>query len=196
MLLKNLSASAADFVHTVWPAIQHDPLVGGGKIRPVEANAARDFKDELDLLAGIDAWQVMNQPGAIRGLASRVQWTEENHRSFTTRYARPSGAETEYQKRLMALNARQDGYVFPHLTVQAFLTGQGGRLRSAAVVKTEDLMRAAQFIVTNAKTPRPAFYGMVPQPDGGQFLYLKWDYLAYKKVPMAIIDLEKPVAAV
>ncbi|WCM88132.1 hypothetical protein [Acidovorax sp. NCPPB 3576] len=194
MLLQNLSASAADFANTVWPAIQHYPLVGGGKIRPAEGRASRDFKDELDLLAGIDAWQILRQPGALRGLASRVQWAGENHRSFAIRYSRPCGAETEYQKRLMALSARQEGYVFAHLTVQAFLTGEGGSLRAAAVIKTEDLIRAAQFIVTNAKAPRPAFYGRVAQPDGGELLYLKWDYLAHKKVPMAVIDLEKATA--
>ena len=43
------------FVNIVWRQIATTPLISGGEIHPVEAVAEKEFEDELDLLAGIDA---------------------------------------------------------------------------------------------------------------------------------------------
>jgi hypothetical protein len=178
-----LSDSARDFANVVWPLIAAAPLVNGGDIRPVEAVAEKGFKDELDLLAGIDAWQVQYAPTAMRGIASRVQWGACHH-SFTIRTKLPSGMETEFHKRLRAIQSKDEGHLYPHLTIQAYLSEREGALLAAAVVKTQDLIENAAVLVDNREKirPMPDLYGFVLNPDGTEFLYMKWDYLKFKNI--------------
>lgn len=181
VIAAQLSDSAHDFVNIVWPKITAAPLVNGGVIRSVEAVAQKDFKDELDLLAGIDAWQVQYAPTAMRGIASRVQWGVCHH-SFTIRTRRPSGSETEFHKRLRAIQSQDEGHLFPHLTIQAYLQERRGALTAAAVIRTQDLIQAAAVLVDKRARlrPNPDLYGFVSNPDGTEFLYMKWSYLRYK----------------
>jgi hypothetical protein len=79
-----LGQSASDFVNIVWPVVKGLPLIGGGQLQPVEASSDAEFAKTLDMLAGIDAWQVLSSPMAMRGLASRVQWGQA-HNTFTVR---------------------------------------------------------------------------------------------------------------
>jgi hypothetical protein len=109
-------------------------LVCGGEYVPVESVEGRD----LDALAGIDGWQVRRDLGRMRGLACRVQWTERPFDTFTIRLARSSGAETEYAKRLDAIQS-PDGWLYPALTVQAYVSPSQRMLLSAAAVPTRDL---------------------------------------------------------
>jgi len=178
-----LSASARDFQDIVWPQISTTPLVNGGVIRPVEAVAEMNFKDDLDLLAGIDAWQIQHSPTAMRGIASRVQWGG-CHESFSIRTKLPSGSETEFQKRLRAIQNIDDGHLYPHLTIQSYLNRREGQLLAAAAVKTKDLIENAKILVENRDrlSYRPDFYGFITNGDGTEFLYMKWSYLLYKKV--------------
>jgi hypothetical protein len=59
-----LSQSASDFVNIVWPVVKELPLIGGGQLQPVEASSDAEFAKTLDMLAGIDAWQVLTSPAA------------------------------------------------------------------------------------------------------------------------------------
>jgi hypothetical protein len=181
VIASQLSDSAYDFVHTVWPQLKATPLIKGGEIRPVEAVAAKAFKDELDLLAGIDAWHVHHAPTAVRGIASRVQWGS-CHDSFTVRTRVPSGSETEFQKRLRAIQSRDEGHLYPHLTIQAYLQQRRGALLAAAVIRTQDLIGTAALLIENRERlrPMPELYGFVANADGTEFLYMKWAYLRYK----------------
>lgn len=61
-----LSQSASDFVNIVWPAVKGLPLIGGGQLQPVEASSDAEFAKTLDMLAGIDAWQVLTSPAPPR----------------------------------------------------------------------------------------------------------------------------------
>ena len=180
-----LSQSASDFVNIVWPAVKALPLIGGGQLQPVEATSDAEFAKTLDMLAGIDAWQVLTSPAAMRGLASRVQWGPA-HNSFTVRIALPSGTETEYHKRIRALDNREQGYLYPHLTVQAYLDQVGGTLLSAAVVRTADLFEKARLLVENRSKlrldERSRLFGFRQNPDGTEFLYMSWSYLRYEGV--------------
>lgn len=182
-ITRALSDSARDFQEVVWPRIAATPLVGGGMIRPVEAVAEANFKDELDLLAGIDAWQILYSPSAVRGIASRVQWGA-CYASFTIRTRLPSGNETEFHKRLRAIENSDQGHLFPHLTIQAYVEQRQGRLIAAAAVSTKHLIETAAILVENRERlhPRPDFYGFRSNPDGTEFLYMHWDYLKYKGV--------------
>ena len=180
LLMEQLSDSANDFQNVVWPKVSGLPLVGGGSIRPVEAVAEKDFKDELDLLSGIDAWQIHHAPSTIRGIASRVQWGE-CYQSFSVRTRLPSGNETEFQKRQYAIQNKENGHLYPHLTIQAFLNTRGGSLLAAAAIKTVDLIEAAAILVENRTRliQRPDFYGFIPNKDGTEFLYMRWAYLKH-----------------
>lgn len=180
-----LRDSAKDFVEIAWPRIKTLPLIGGGELQPVEASSDAEFAKTLDMLAGIDAWQVLTSPGAMRGLASRVQWGHP-YNSFTVRVALPSGADTEYHKRIRALENRELGYLYPHLTVQAYLDKRGGKLLSAAVVRTEALFKKARLLVENRGKlrleERSNLFGFHQHDDGTEFLYMTWPYLLHEGV--------------
>jgi hypothetical protein len=182
-ILDGLSNSASDFVRIVWPNICAADGIGGGRIIPVEAVSADDFASELDVLAGVDAWQIVENNRGMRGIASRVQWGN-NFQSFSIRYSTPSGAETEFQKRLRALNNPDEGYLLPHLTVQAFLDRPGGQLLSVAAMPTRHLIEQAQKLIGWGcmKDGSDTRFGVRQAPDGRGFLYLSWQYLAYSDV--------------
>jgi hypothetical protein len=132
-----LSDSQAAFRDLVWPVIAVE--CGGGRIVPVEAVTATDFARELDILSGIDAWQIFPGNGAgeaMRGIASRVQWNQD-WPTFTVRRSVRSGGPTEYHKRCAAL---EGGYLSPYLTVQAYIAG--GELLSVGVATTAAVIAA------------------------------------------------------
>ncbi|WP_363796694.1 hypothetical protein ABU614_15560 [Lysobacter firmicutimachus] len=178
-----LSDSASDFRDIVWPQIAALPLIQGGDIRPVEAVAEKNFRDELDLLSGIDAWQILDGRTGMRGIASRVQWGQA-HSSFTIRTRVASGQETEFHKRLRAIRNIEEGHVYPHLTVQAYLDQRKGRLLAAAVVRTKELIELAAVRVAEREKepPQSQHYGFRPNADGTEFLYLNWTYLVREAV--------------
>ena len=185
LIVKTISDSASDFVSVVWPSIATLSIVGGGQLQPVEAVAEKNFKDQLDLIAGIDAWQIQSNPSAIRGLASRVQWGIPR-KTFTIRTRSKGGGETELEKRARAILNRHNGHLFPHLTVQAYLDKKGGKLLCAAVIKTTDLISRASFLKVNMKRNRN-LYGYLENDDGSQFMYISWEYFQWKGFELGII---------
>jgi len=59
--------------------------------------------------------------------------------SFTIRYARHTGTETEYEKRQKQI---KNGYFYPAFTLQAYFDNRtDNNLLSIAVIKTMDLYR-------------------------------------------------------
>ena len=183
-VLESLSWSAQDFRDIVWPVVSGFPIVGGGSLRPVEAAVLSDFADELDLLAGIDAWQIDPGTPMVRGLASRVQWGTA-HNSFSIRYKLPSGQPTEFDKRVLSIQNKNLGHLFPYLTIQAYLDERGGKLLSCAAIETERLFQVAQRLVNSgalANNRNPSLYGIQTLSDGTEFIYLNWHYLTYLEV--------------
>lgn len=139
---RDLSRSAKAFQDVVWPAIAD--YTGGGELVSVEGVSATEFAKALDVLAGIDAWHLLSNDGRMRGIASRVQWMAPGKspwNSFTIRKSRTSGASTEYVKRMHALRNWRDGWLFPGLTVQAYLEQGTDKLLSVGVVRTLDLFK-------------------------------------------------------
>lgn len=183
---RDLSWSAAVFVRAVWPVVR--ACCGGGDLIPVESVTEGGVAHSLDVLAGIDAWQVHGGMG-MRGIASRVQ-KGQAWNTFTIRYRRASGAETEYVKRLRAMNQEGRGWLYPHLTVQAYVAEDGATLLSAAVVQTTDLFRAAEQAVT-AGLPeardlacRDATIYLNRAYDGNEFIVVPW--MALKKMGLRL----------
>ncbi|MCE1183393.1 MAG: hypothetical protein LWW81_13990 [Rhodocyclales bacterium] len=180
-LFQTMSQSASDFINITWPVVSNFPLIGGGSIKPVEAVTTNDFKDELDLLAGIDAWQINVETPMIRGMASRIQW-RSRYDTFSIRFKLPSGQPTEFDKRKISIANKQYGHLFPHITVQAYLSEPGGGLLSCAAITTENLFEVAARLVDGGgldANRNPSLYGTQVLHDGTTFIYLSWRYLAH-----------------
>lgn len=144
---RDLSDSAYDFLRVGWPVI--GSWFGGGDLRPVEAVQAEEFAKDIDVLAGIDAWQIDRNRGGIRGIASRVQWMQAGmppYDSFTSRFSRPSGVATEWDKRLLGLKEPFEGWIFPALTAQIYVQEprRQGPLLYACAMFTIDLYTFAR----------------------------------------------------
>lgn len=140
-LRKAITHSAQIFRDTVWPVIRDWPIVGGGELEPVEERSDYRFAKVLDTQTGIDAWQVHNY--GVRGIASRVQYIlpgGEPYNSFTVRIKCSSGRVTEIHKRLDWLAHPEEGWLGPHLTVQAYVIKGAETLLSVAVVPTRVLI--------------------------------------------------------
>lgn len=147
-------------------------------MRPVETT---DLADDLDVLAGIDAWQMVDEKGVMRGIASRIQWGDKSWRTFTLRKDRPSGARTELQKRMTAFIEADSGWLMPTITVQAYASKprREGRLIEAGVCYTRDLL---EFALKNpCREPRPN-----PQ-DGVIFDWYEWDAMKKSGVRVDVI---------
>lgn len=143
MRRSQLTTSARDLIDNVWPVI--GPLMQGGDLIPVEDVTDDQMARHLDVYAGIDAWQVLpdDQMGAVRGIASRVRYGRA-YNDFTVRAVLPSGAPTEWHKRLYAHTHPHLKLLTPQWSITAYLADVGGPVTSVAAVKTESLI---QYII-------------------------------------------------
>jgi hypothetical protein len=184
---QKLTASSNDFLRVVWPTLSR--RFGGGEIYPVESVTEKGFAKQLDVLAGIDVWHVVRNEG-MRGIASRVQWTDSPFDTFSVRYALASGQPTEFQKRLHALRNQARGFLLPEFTVQAYVAppkGEGALL-SAAVMKTSSLIYLFNNIMEDMVDAQKEVDWGFRQPWGGDetFVWLRWDYIQGRGYPISI----------
>lgn len=163
-----LSSSKA-FSEIVWPAICKP--CGGGQLITLESLSV-DIARIMDLHGGVDALQMT--PQGVRGLATRVQWMSTGQRpwnSFTIRYKRCTGLETEFEKRLRAIE-NNSGYIYPALTIQSYLERGSNKLLSAGVVDTKLLYQYIQ-----AGKSEEDYIIRTNGQDGNAFLVCYWDKL-------------------
>ena len=123
------NASRIAFEDVVWPEIRGE--IGDGRLHSNEGTSS-----PLDVIAGIDAWQIIEDRGVAVSIASRVQFVERSYYSFTVRYDLSSGKETEHDKRLRAVEL---GATLPDLTVQAYIAKLSGEFINAGIVGTREL---------------------------------------------------------
>lgn len=173
MWRNDMHKSSNAFKEIVWPCIADH--LGNGALILVEDVTEDTMRKSLDQLAGIDAWHIHNKYG-IRGIGSRIQ-VGKNWRTFTVRYKRDSGAETEYEKRKRAINS-EHGWIYPHLTVQAYLETWQGPLFGVCIAKTKDIIEyvsngCCEFNRTN----------------NSSFAVVSWDGL--KQCGCEIIEIEQ-----
>lgn len=186
----DLGKSSKAFADLVWPAIRS--ICGGGQVRYVEGSA-HETDRVLDMLAGIDAYQILDGVG-IRGIASRVQAVGASYDTFTIRYERRSSAgfDTEYKKRLTAIRS-QGEIISAYLFVQAYVSNDWSSLLSVAAVRVRDLLEYAE-------KEREAHGGSFPigrrngvyldevRRDGAAtFVVVPWSRLAFGAVDVKII---------
>jgi len=175
--------SSNAFCKLVWPIARS--LAGGGTLKAVEDVTAKDFQKDLDVLAGIDGWQVLYENGVIRGIASRVQNTGKSYDTFTIRFSRNTGTETEFNKRLKAIQQKEQGWLYPHLTLQAYTEVDYSELLSFAIVKTEPLyLYALESYRQNFSAGK--CYMQVNKQDGNKFIVVPWQNLQRDNISPAI----------
>ena len=106
-----------------------------GEFINIEMNDNNTILKWLDQNSGIDL--IGNTYGNIYGIASRIQFLSplsNPYNTFTIRYQRHTGNETEFSKRMSSI---EHGYFYPRFTIQAYISDDN--IRSAAFVKTKDL---------------------------------------------------------
>jgi hypothetical protein len=130
--------SAYDFRRVVLPILAW--WLPQGRFVSVEDAPNHPAVKAVDTVAGIDGWVISEGSTRLQGIASRVQYGTEPYESFTIRARRPSGAVTKLAKRLQALRDRDEHYVVPHYTVQAWVERRRtGRALLVLMVRTQDL---------------------------------------------------------
>lgn len=154
--------SSDDFLKVVWPLIGRD----FGTPIPVETVTSNAFAKELDTRAGIDVW-LISVDGHMRGLASRVQWTDRSYDTFTVRMKSRYGGPTEYHKRKREIAA--PGSITPHYFCQAYVSVDRSKLVAAAIACVRDVISAVDLDMGRL---------MPPNPDGTQGYAVPWSALS------------------
>lgn len=178
-------------MRVVWPAIKG--RLGGGEIVPVESVADKGMATMLDQRSGIDAWH-LSADKQVRGIASRVQWSNTPWNTFTVRYARDSGAKTEYEKRKHDIHANA-GWLYPHLTVQAFIAGgktETGSLLSVGIIKTKSLIDACEKIIDGKVSAKD---GGIRRTSNAAFIWSSWAWLEKSGYEIKTISFQQMVEA-
>lgn len=168
---EEMSTSSRWFKDAVWPEIQSwFGATGDVHLHTTEAQQSPVTTD-FDIVSGIDYWVTDGKRG-MTSIASRVQYDPHHkHTTFTIRYERPSGNDTEYQKRVRQRNS--DEYVLPTYTVQAYVDTTLGCVYNAAAVKTEELYELIDAGTIGDDWPTKAVYDRGGEYDG-QMLCVSW----------------------
>lgn len=126
----------------------------------------------LDKYSGIDA--VMKSKKDVSGVALRIQTHESrNWGTFTIRYSRATGTETEYSKRIRQI---YDGHpsFYPHYTCQAYYDNKGV-LIGGAICSTKNLYDIVKKY--EPFTVRDKIYLQTNKSDGNCFLVVPFDMI-------------------
>lgn len=182
----DLSDSARSFQSVVAPIVS-DWI--GGELVSNEGVMDSETADRLDRESGIDVWKFEQGEGTV-AVASRIQFGENAiddredapWNTFTVRYERSSGVDTEYQKRKRDL--RRPENLLPYYTVQAYLTEPEGEIFSIGMIDTESLIRFIEENLEGNENERNRVgYGTqkAPEPEipdrWAKFYWVKWWYL-------------------
>jgi len=113
----------------------------------------------IDQYSGID--YIRRDSTGLQGIAWRAQWGAAWD-TFTIRYQRHSGVETEYQKRIRQI---REGYLYPAFTMQGYFSDRGkNELLSVAIVRTQELYQLLK--------DRPELVHR--NSSDNRFLFVKW----------------------
>lgn len=139
--------------HTVIPK-----LISGDIIRIEKQD--NEILVTIDQKSGID--YLRSDHTGLQGIAWRAQWGEKAWDTFTIRYQRHTGTETEYEKRIRQI---RDGYLYPAFTMQGYFDDRlTNNPLSVGIVKTIDLYHL--IIGTPSVTHQ--------NHSDNQFLFVRW----------------------
>ena len=113
--------------------ILKEKIFKGSEFRNIE-KSDNEILLWLDQYAGID-YIVKNKENSVLGIAARIQY-DVDYRTFTIRYKRHTGTDTEFLKRKEAI---KKGYFYPAFTLQAYFNSKNKTLLSAGIVSTKYL---------------------------------------------------------
>lgn len=167
----DMKNSSTAFVTLVWPLI--NSWVGGGELLQMENVTDSNFAKMLDMKAGIDGWHIHSD--GMRGIASRIQKGWKAWNTFTIRMSRDSGAKTEYEKRETAIETGK--YIYPHLTVQAYVEAWEGPVLSIGMALTCDIII---FIQKGFHTLR--------RTTNAEFAVCPWDVMEIKGFKVKVFN--------
>jgi hypothetical protein len=168
--------SARAFKQMIWPEIKEH--LGGGELMSVEQIQDSPFARLFDILAGFDAVQT-TPDGRVRGISSRIQRRPDHavirsedkywhpYNTFTLRKSRESGAETEIEKRIRAINGES---LYPAITVQSYLETKEGPWLTIGVIETRLLF---DFIADSANA-RNLRIEQVTRDGAARFVVVPW----------------------
>lgn len=125
----DMKDSTEKFLNIVYPRINH--LIGYGRIIACENAFSDELRQQLDMEAGTDFVNLLNE-GGIRLLATRI--LKSTRPNLTQRYMRNYNL-TEYSKRM---NAILNNKLYPNLTIQGNVS-VNREFMFAVVIKTVDL---------------------------------------------------------
>ncbi len=169
----DLADSRTRFEEIVWPEINgwfgDDPELHRTEDKP------GTLREDFDRVGGVDYWAVERGAGMV-SIASRVQTYDKT--TFTIRYSRGTGNDTEYQKRVQQLNSH---YELPTYTVQAYVDATLRVLRNVAAVRTAPLY---EYIMTG--TPGED-WPLIPSDENEYFFPVSWSEL-HGEVPIQVHD--------
>lgn len=155
--------TAKSFTHTLLPLLQRN--LHANRIISFEELDNESLPRLFDRYAGIDAVSVDCK--GIRGIALRVQY-DIAYDTFTIRTTRSSGAQTELDKRLKAI---EKGYLYPYLTCQCYCEKATKRLLSGAVCRTLDLYK---YVISHKNQLEQK---QRKCPEGNNFFWVSFDSL-------------------
>ena len=119
----------------------------------------------LDTSAGVDLLIKHNEKLFLRTVASRIQRTDKDWKTFTIRLERDNGTMTEYEKKMTAF---RHGGVLPTLTYQAYISKDDGKLISLGIAWTVDIL---DYTKSNEIETRHTGDEQIGQ---AKFYYIKW----------------------
>ena len=132
----------------------------------------------LDKKSGIDG--IYLSGSGVGGLAIRTQqYKNKNWKTFTIRYSRSTGTETEYSKRLKSIISGNEFY--PHYTCQAYYN-DNLELIGGAFVFTVDLYGIAQKYEPFDK--KLNVYVQDNYNDGNTFIVVPFNEFDKHKLPI------------
>ena len=139
----------------------------GGRIEGAETKKDAISK-LLDEQCGIDYAIKDNKTGQVRGIANRIN--VKPFPTFTIRYSKDSGVQTEYEKRRIAIYGC---FYFPHWTVQEFVTDSVIKI---AYIPTKVLYK---YIEEHINDEKCVGRGRTSNAD---FLWVFWDKVGAKVI--------------
>lgn len=160
----DLSNSTRWFKQIVWPEISDWYVDNSADLIPAEGSDNK-LHDSFDTVAGIDFWVVESDRGMF-SIASRVQTYDKT--TFTVRYSRSSGNDTEYQKRVQQLESNHE---LPTYTVQAYVDPTLEVLRNVASVKTQAFYKYLKRGTPDKDWP------LIPSNESEMFFPVEWGEL-------------------
>jgi len=169
----DLNKSTTLFDRVLKPRLKE---VMGGHFKVVEGITINEHAKKLDRFAGIDLWHIDEEKGIIRGVASRIQFSDTNWGTFTVRKERDSGTKTEYEKRKYAI---EEGALYPSHTLQAYISDDE-EIVSFAIAKTEDIIEMIDIEHCDVK------HTGNDQKGQASFYVVKWQDMRDNNYPIYI----------